>query len=122
VKKLGAVIGAVALIAAAWMFGPALAASLTSASAGVGSGKSAVARCDTTGVTTVYGLNTTNVTSVVVSNIDSACGGETMKITVSNGLTTSAGTGTVPAGGGSLPISVTSIAMTQAMHDEIVVG
>jgi len=87
-----------------------------------GAGNSAIAHCDTDGVTTAYNLNTTNVTSVTVSNIASACGGATMKITVNNQVTNSSGSGTVPAGGGSLTITVTSIAVTQVMQNEIQVG
>jgi len=95
------------------------ATSLTAGSAGVGAGNAAAARCDTSGVTTVYTLTTTNVTGVTVSNIDAACAGKSIKVTLDNKLTTSSGSGTVPAGGGSMSITVTAIAVTQIMQDEI---
>ncbi len=121
-KRMAAVFGGIALIATAWFLGPALAASLNRTTNTVGAGNASVGRCDTDGVTTVYGLNTTNVTSVIVSNIASACGGATMKVTVNNQATTSSGTGTVPGGGGSLTVTVSSIAVTQVMQNEVVIG
>ncbi len=118
-KKIGGLIVVAALIAGAWMFGPALASSLSSASTTVAAGKAAVGRCDTDGVTTLYNLSSSNVVSVAVSNIASACAGATMKVTVNNGTTTSSGSGTVPGGGGSLTVTVTSIALSQSMDNEI---
>ena len=116
VWKIGLAVG---LIVLSWTVGSALAASMSDSSRTLAAGNATVARCDTDGVKTVYVLTTTNVTSVTVSNISSGCAGATMKITINNQVTTSSGTGTVPAGGGSLTITVTSIAVTQVMENEI---
>ena len=117
-KRTVLAIGAIGFILSAWMIGSALASSLTDTSQTVGAGKAAVARCETGGVTTLYNAGTT-VTSVIVSNIASGCAGATMKVTVNNHTTTSSGSGTVPAGGGSLTVNVTSIVLTQSMQNEI---
>jgi hypothetical protein len=120
VKKLAATIGGLAVIAAAWMVGPAFAASLSSATGTVSAGKATVGRCETTGVTTMYNLVTTTVSTVTISNIDSPCGGATLKITVNNGITFSSGTATVPGGGGSATATLAvAVALTQSMENEI---
>lgn len=121
-RKMIAAVVAAGLVVSAWLILPGLAASMTDASQTEGAGNTAVARCDTDGVTTVYGLNSTNVTSVVVSNVASGCAGLTMKATINNQATTSSGTAVVPAGGGTVTVGVTSIALTQAMQTEIQVG
>ena len=118
-KKIRGLIAALTLVVFAWVIGPALAASLSSASNTVAAGKSSVGRCDTDGVTTLYNLSSSNVVSVAVSGIGSGCAGATMKVTVNNGTTASSGSGTVPAGGGSLTVTVTSIALSQSMSNEI---
>ena len=95
------------------------ASSLNDSTRSLGSAKATVGRCDTDGLKTVYNLNTTNVASVTVSNINAGCAGATIKVTVDNKVVTSSGSTVVPAGGGSVTITITSIAVTQVMHNEI---
>ena len=74
--------------------------------AGVGSGNTVIASCDTDGVNTayVYGYNAAtpgyNVTNVNVTNINAACNGKNISVTVakSDGSTPATGTGTVASG------------------------
>jgi hypothetical protein len=75
--------------------------------AGVGSGNTVVASCDTDGVNTAYGTAYSasapagyNVTTVSVTNINTACNGKTISVTVakSDGSTPATGTGTVASG------------------------
>ena len=74
--------------------------------AGIGSGNTVVASCDTDGVNTAYvytysastpGYNFTNVN---VTNINAACNGKNISVTVakSDGSTPASGTGTVASG------------------------
>lgn len=74
--------------------------------AGVGSGNSVIASCDTDGVNTAYTYAYSastpgyNVATVSVSNINAACNGKNISITVakSDGSTPATGTGTVANG------------------------
>ena len=71
-------------------------------------------RCTTAGLGVIQNLTGTNVVSVTVSGLPSGCGGATLQLTVNNLLTSSSGSATIPAGGGSvtvplaLPVAVTS--------------
>jgi len=75
--------------------------------AGVGSGNTVVASCDTDGVNTAYGTTYSasapagyNVTTVNVTSINTACNNHTISVTVakSDGSTPATGTGTVTSG------------------------
>src|SRR2546423_6914843 len=79
------------------------AASLSTGSKSLGSQGVAVPRCDADGYTIVQNLTASNVVSVTVSGIASACATATMAATVNNGLTNSSGSTAVPAGGGAPP-------------------
>jgi hypothetical protein len=65
-----------------------------------------VARCDADGISVTQNLVTTNVVSVTLGGIASACGGGTASATVNNGLTSSGGSAAVPAGGGSVVVTL----------------
>jgi hypothetical protein len=84
------------------------AASLGAGSQSLGGNSAAVGRCDTDGVGIVQNLSGANVVSVTVSQIASACGNASISVTLNNGTTNSSGSGTVPAGGGSLTVSLGS--------------
>jgi hypothetical protein len=99
-------VGAVGLVVAAWAIGPALATGLSSGSRTVGAGNSAVPRCDTDGVSTLFVLTSTNVTGVTVSGISSGCGSKTLFLTLTNGATTVNGSAAIPAGGGSVTVTL----------------
>lgn len=75
--------------------------------AGVGSGNTVVASCDTDGVSTAYGTAYSsaapagyNVTTVSVTGINAACNGKAISVTVakSDGTTPATGTATVNNG------------------------
>lgn len=74
--------------------------------AGVGSGNTVIASCDTDGVNTAYGYSYSastpgyNVTTVNVTNINAACNGKSISVTVakSDGSTPASGTGSVASG------------------------
>lgn len=74
--------------------------------AGVGAGNTVIASCDTDGVNTAHGTTYSastpgyTVTSVNVTNINTACNGKTISVTVakSDGSTPASGSGTVASG------------------------
>ena len=77
----------------------------------------------TNGVTTLPTLSSGNVTAVTVSGIAAACGNLTLKATVNNGTTSSNGSATVPAGGGSASVTLAaSVAMKDTMQIDVVIG
>src|SRR5690349_20834076 len=101
---LGALAATVAVAVVSLTVGNA--ASLSTGSKSLGAQGVAVPRCDTDAYTIVQNLTSTNVVSVTVSGIASACATATMSATVNNGVTSSSGSATVPAGGGSLTITL----------------
>ena len=113
-RKTGTIVGAAALVAVALFATIGHAAGLSTASQGLGAGNSAVARCDTNGVTVVHVLTVNNVTSVTVGGIAAACGGATLSVTVNNGTANSTGSAAVPGGGGSMTVP---LAAAVAMKD-----
>jgi hypothetical protein len=99
-----------------------MAANLSSGSQTVAGGNAAVAACDTDGVTVTRTLSGTNVASVTVSNIASACGNGALSLTVSNGSTNVSGSATVPVGGGSVLVTLASpILVTNAMTADLTI-
>lgn len=103
----------VGIAAAAPVYG--FASSLGSASRALGSNAAPVPRCDTDGVTVVQNLSGSTVVSVTVGSIAAACGNGTISVNVNNGTTNRTGTGTVPAGGGSLTVTLaSSLAVSQS--------
>ena len=82
------------------------AASLAMGSKSLGAQSAAVPKCDTDGFTLVHNLSVSNVVSVTVGSIAAACAAGVLSVTVNNGLTNSSGSATVPAGGGSLTVTL----------------
>jgi hypothetical protein len=76
-----------------------------SGSKSLGSSNATVAKCDTDGFTVVYTISGANFSGVTIGQIASACGGASLSATINNGTANSTGTGTVPAGGGSLAVT-----------------
>ena len=74
--------------------------------AGIGAGNTVIASCDTDGVNTAYGYAYSastpgyNVTTVSVTNINTACNGKNISVTVAkgDGSTPASGTGVVASG------------------------
>lgn len=107
-----------------WVVGTAVAA-LASASAAkltvsdgaIAAGKGALATCDANGVTVAQNVSGTDVASVDVAGIDATCAGGTVKVTVRNGTDAAQeGTGTIPAGGGSVTVTLASAVPLKEAH------
>jgi hypothetical protein len=98
------------------VFGLPVAAAATLALTGgtVGSGVGAPVACDSGKPTVVQNVgtaspNTTNIVSVDVSGIVSACGGGTVQVTLSNNTDpVQQATKAIPAGGGSVNLPLTT--------------
>jgi hypothetical protein len=117
-RRLGAGIGAAAIGAVVLFAIVGHATTIGTASTTVGAGRANVARCDTDGVTVTQVLTGNNVTVVAVAGIASACGTGSLSATINNGTTSSTGVATVPAGGGSMPVTLAS-AVGMKDSDEI---
>ena len=94
------------------------AASLSFPGSLIGAGSVAVTRCTNTGLSVIQTVVTTSVTGIVVSGFPSTCGGATVLVTVNNGSVNSSGSGTVPAGGGSVTVTLASV-VAVAVSDQI---
>jgi hypothetical protein len=103
-----AILGAVTVAAAvSLMVGHA--ASLSSSSQSVGAGNAIVGQCETSGgLGIVQNLSGSNVVSVTVSQIDVACGNASISVAVNNGTSSSSGSGVIPAGAGSVAVTLAS--------------
>jgi hypothetical protein len=84
------------------------AASLSQASKSLGASSATVSRCDSDGVTITQNLSGSNVVSVSVAGIASECAGASLSATLDNGSANSTGTAMVPAGGGSVTVTLAS--------------
>jgi hypothetical protein len=95
------------------------AASLSVASEVLGSGVGSPAPCFLVSPTVVQnvGANTTNVVSVDVGGIDDDCGGGTVRVSVFNGTATAQeATKAIPAGGGSVNLTLTTPVALKDAH------
>lgn len=103
--------------------GYGLAAGLASGSRALGADQATVARCDTDGVSIVQNLSGTNVISVTVGLIAPACGTAAISVNMNNGTANSSGSGTVPSGGGSVTITLSSaVAADDAGQIDVVIS
>ena len=103
----------------------ACAASLVLTSSGLAAAQVAVPRCSTAGSNAVEVISGSNITGVTVSGISSACAGGTLALTVNvGGGTTGSGSATVPAGGGSVTVTLgTAVAfIAGAEIDTVITG
>jgi hypothetical protein len=82
--------------------------SLALASDQVGAASSAVPKCSTVGMAAVENVSGSSIVSVTVSQIDAACAGGTLSLTVNNGTINGSGLAAVPGGGGSITITLGS--------------
>jgi hypothetical protein len=98
--------------------GVALAASLSMGSNALGAAMASTPRCTAAGLGVLQVLSGSNVVSVTVSSLPSGCGGATLQATLNNGTTSSSGSTTVPAGGGSVTVTLAS-AIAIGQVDEI---
>lgn len=97
---------ALAVAAVAYTVSVGHASSLSAGSRSLGAKNSTVTACDSDGFTILPNLSSSNVASVTVGGIASACATAAISVTVNNGTTSSSGTGTVPAGGGSVTVTL----------------
>jgi hypothetical protein len=81
------------------------AASATFTAGRLGAATTAVPRCTAAGLGVVQSLSGSNVATITVSGLPAACGGASLVATVNNGSVNSSGSGTVPAGGGSVTVT-----------------
>jgi hypothetical protein len=89
----------------------------------LGGNNAAVSRCDTDGVTIVHNLSGSNVISVTIGSIASACATATLSVDVNNGTANSTGSGTVPAGGGSMTVSLAAgVAADDGMETDVAIS
>jgi hypothetical protein len=82
------------------------AASLSLASGTLGTARAATPRCTAAGLSVTQNLSGTSVASVTVGTLPSGCGGATMQVTLNNGAANSSGSAAVPAGGGSVTVTL----------------
>jgi hypothetical protein len=96
------------------------AASISVTTGAVGAAMVVVPRCTTTGLLVVNNLSGSNVASVTVSSIPAGCAAATIQAAVNNGTTSGSGSATVPAGGGTVTVSLSSTpAATTNIQTEI---
>lgn len=85
-----------------------LAASLAVTSHALGAGTASTPRCTTAGLTVFQTLSGSNVASVTVGAIPASCATAQLQVTVNNGSANASGSATVPAGGGSVTVTLGS--------------
>lgn len=118
-RRIALLVLAVSLLAE-----PALAASLVHTSDSIGAATVATPRCTSAGLTVVPVFTVATVSGIAVSGIPAACGGGTLQGAVNNGLTSSTGSIAVPAGGGSVTVTLDlAVALTPGVQvDALIVG
>jgi hypothetical protein len=100
----------------------AAAATLPVLGGSLGSGRGTPATCDSGSPTVVQNVgtvspNTTNIVSVDVSGIASACGGGTVRVTLFNNTDAATeATKAIPAGGGSVNLPLTTAVPLKHAH------
>jgi hypothetical protein len=104
-------IGAVSVV-----FGAAASVSFSSDT--LGAATTSTPRCTSAGLTVFQNLSGTTVTSVIVGAIPAACAGATLQATLNTGAANASGSATVPAGGGSVTVTLAS-ALAVAAADQI---
>jgi hypothetical protein len=100
------------------------AASLSFATGTLGAATTTMPRCTSAGLSVLQNLSTGTVVSVTVGALPAACGGATLQVTVNNGATNGSGSAAVPAGGGSVTVTLGSAPTVTASEqtDLVLVG
>jgi hypothetical protein len=100
---------------------PAFASALSVGAGSVGMASATAPRCTTAGLGVIQNLSGSNVISVTVSGLPSGCAAATLQLTVNNQTTSSGGSATVPAGGGSVTVSLaTAVAISSTEEVDLV--
>jgi hypothetical protein len=99
----------------------AFAAALSVGAGSVGMSSTSAPRCTTAGLGVIQNLSGSNVISVTVSGLPAGCATATLQVTVNNQSTSSGGSATVPAGGGSVTVSLgTAVAIASTEQVDLV--
>jgi hypothetical protein len=116
-RRLGLVL---AIVLSGTVIGAAASLNLTSST--LGANRLATPRCTTANLSVVQNLSGSNVASVTVSGLPTACGGGTLQAAVNNGTANSTGSAAVPAGGGSVIVTLAAtVPVSEAAETDIVV-
>jgi hypothetical protein len=110
------IMGLVLIGAASGVFGAA--ASVAFSSDTLGAARAATPRCTSAGLTVFQNLSAGTVVSVTVGGLPAACGGATLQATLNNGAANASGSAAVPAGGGSVTVTLGS-APAVAVADQV---
>jgi len=115
-------VGLVLLGAASAILGAAASVALSSDS--LGAANSATPRCTVAGLTVFQNLSAGTVVSITIGSLPAACGGATVQATVNNGVTSGSGSASVPAGGGSVTVTLGAAPLVTANEqtDLVVLG
>ncbi|HEX9094517.1 MAG TPA: hypothetical protein VF990_00270 [Candidatus Dormibacteraeota bacterium] len=100
-----AVVGMIAGLAAATA-GYGVADSLLVSPHQLGAATASIPKCATAGMTVFENVSGVTIATVTVSNIDPACAGGTLSLTVNNGASSSSAAAVVPGGGGSMTVAL----------------
>jgi len=112
-------VGLAILTLACAVVGSAASAAISSDS--LGASTITIPRCTAAGLSVLHNLAAATVVSVAVSGLPAACGGATLQVTVNNGVTNSSGSAAVPAGGGSVTVTLgAAVAVTTATQTDMV--
>ena len=99
----------------------AFAASLSFDGGSLGMASTSTPRCTNAGLGQIQNLSGSNVVSVTVSNLPAACGNATLQVSLNNTSTSSGGSATVPAAGGSVTVTLgTPVAMATTEEIDLV--
>jgi hypothetical protein len=116
-----ALVAALVAVAAGGAVRIGLADSLNLGSESLGASGVSAPRCTTGALTILPVLSGSNVASITVATLPSACGGATLQASVNNGSASATGSATVPAGGGSVTVPISGRpALTVAIQTDIV--
>ena len=115
---------ALGLLAAAAIFVTvARASSLIVGTKSLGANRASVSRCDTDGLSVQHVLSGSNIVSVSVGQISAACAGGSLSVAVNNGTANSTGSTAVPAGGGSVSVTLASpVAMKDSVEIDVAIA
>jgi hypothetical protein len=117
VRPRSTILAIIAPVAAATAF----AASLSLAPGSLGADQEVVPRCTAAGLGVIQNVSGITAISVTVSSLPSGCGGATLQVTLNNQVTSSGGSATVPAGGGSVTVTLAvAVAITAAEQVDLV--
>jgi hypothetical protein len=104
-----------------------LASSLSTVTHTLGDGGADVSRCDTDGMKVVLNFGTvtgqtTSFVSAAVTQISSVCATGVLSVNVNNGTTNSSGSATVPAGGGSVTVTLAGpVVATDSVQSDLAI-